>query len=158
MNNYQKLVQSTEHCTEQIRLMIPMEKEKRSAIISDDMASLQQILFSQQAAVMKLENLENQRLVCQRELGLEGLSADEVIAKVPEEVKQQLIVCFEDLREAATELKEFNAKALELAKASVQFWDSLENKKTSTIDKVTYRPNGQKPSEWKRSSSFETKI
>lgn len=149
MATYQDLIRATNKCTDKIREMIPMEKDKRLALISDDTVKLEELLHSQQAVVMQLERLEYNRLSCQKEMGLELYSADELVEQAPEAEKAKLIDCFSNLREAAAELKELNAKAVELAKASSQFWESMESSKGSTAaNKTTYQPNGKTGSGW----------
>ena len=92
------LLQATQACTEQIRRMLPMEQEKRKAIIADDPKLMEKMMCEQQAAIMQLENLEKQRIQRQQEAGFGGMSAEQIAAVAEEPDRERLSACFAELR------------------------------------------------------------
>lgn len=158
MSTLDNFISATAKCAEQIRSMLPMEQEKRQALISDDVPRMEHMMCDQQAAAMKLENLEKARLHLQQEAGLAGLTANEILKKTPSKDCQQLKECFDDLRTAAKELKLYNEKATELAKASLQFWENAETIRTHAASRTTYSTDGTQATGWNDGSSLKIQI
>ncbi len=154
-----EFLQATERCTEQLREMLPLEQEKYQALISDDVNQMEEMIQVQQAAIMKLRNLEAARLDCQEKAGLGQMASDQILESIPAEDKKAFTACFTDLRKAAEELRVCNAKAMEIARVSTVFWQSMDpHAKPATPAKVTYGAKGTAPSKMGNGSLFQTKI
>lgn len=153
-----KFITATTECTKQIRTMLPMEQEKRKALVSDDVPRMEHMMCDQQAAVMKLENLEKERLHLQQEAGFSGLTANEILEKISAADKERLTNCFDELRTAAKELKAYNEKATELAKASLQFWENAETIRTHAASRTTYSTYRAQTNELNNGFSIKIKI
>ena len=121
-----EFLQATERCTEQLREMLPLEQEKYQALISDDTNQMEEMIQVQQAAIMKLKSLEAVRLDCQEKAGLGQMTSDQILESIPAEDKEAFTACFTDLRKAAEELRICNAKAMEIARVSTVFWQSID--------------------------------
>lgn len=154
-----EFLQATERCTEQLREMLPLEQEKYQALISDDTNQMEEMIQVQQAAIMKLKSLEAVRLDCQEKAGLGQMTSDQILESIPAEDKEAFTACFADLRKAAEELRICNAKAMEIARVSTVFWQSMDpHAKPAAPAKVTYGAKGTAPSKMGNGSLFQTKI
>ena len=79
MNELQTFLTATERCVAQCKAMLSFEQEKRQALLSDDLSRLESMIQAQQAAIMKLESLEKQRMEAQENAGYHNLSADAIL-------------------------------------------------------------------------------
>lgn len=139
--------------------MIPQEKDKYQALISDDTKQIEEMVQTQQAAIMKLKSLEAARLQAQELAGFSNHSADEILELVSEEDKPTVTETFTNLRSAAQELRLCNAKAMEIARASAAFHKANSHTaKTAMPAKVTYGAKGSVPGKIGNGSLFQTKI
>lgn len=159
MNNYlQEFILAADKCTEHCRKMAGHEQEKRQALLYGDDKRLETVLQTMQSDLMRLEQLEKRRMECQEKAGFESLSADELLEKVPSvEDREKLKACFDGLRDAAEELRFYNSKAIEIAKANLQFISVVEKRNKTVDSAATYKP-GQSGKSAGGSSSFTIKI
>lgn len=154
-----EFLQATEKCTEQLREMLPLEQEKYQALISDDTNQMEDMIQVQQAAIMKLKSLEAVRLDCQEKAGLGQMTTEQILEFISEADKEAFTACFSDLRKSAEELRICNSKAMEIARASAVFWQSIDpHTKPAAPAKVTYGVKGAAPSKIGNGSLFQTKI
>ena len=155
----EQFIEATNACTGIIQEMIPMEKEKRQALLSEDPERMQEMMQTQQAAMMRLRLAEEKRIQYQKDAGFGHLRAEEILEQAPPEQKESLQACFLDLRRAAEQLQAYNAKAMEIAQANLAFWESTMHKEhLSAPQQVTYSAKkGSAPSTF-GGSSFQTKV
>lgn len=160
MDNYlEEFLLATRRCTEHLQAMIPQEKEKYQALISDDTQQIEEMVQNQQAAIMKLKSLEATRLHAQELAGFANRTADEIVELVSVDDRQAVSETFVQLRRAAKELRLCNAKAMEIARASAAFHQaSSPNVKVPMPAKVTYGAKGTSPGKIGNGSLFQTKI
>ncbi len=150
---------ATKRCTEHLRDMIPQEKEKYQALISDDTQQIEEMVQNQQAAIMKLKSLEAARLHAQEQAGFAERSAEEILELVGDSDKTAVAETFRELRNAAKELRMCNAKAMEIARASAAFHQSNSPKAPTPMPaKVTYGAKGNAPGKIGNGSLFQIKI
>lgn len=158
-NHLQEFLLATQRCTEHLQDMIPQEKEKYQALISDDTQQIEEMVQNQQAAIMKLQSLEAARLQAQELAGFSNRSADEILELVSEEDRPAVSEAFSQLRSTAQELRVCNAKAMEIARASAAFHKATTpNVKAAMPAKVTYGAKGTAPGKIGNGSLFQTKI
>ncbi|MEL7623608.1 MAG: flagellar protein FlgN [Clostridiales bacterium] len=169
MNELASFLTATQRCVNQCKTMLEFEQEKRQALLADDMDRLESMIQSQQAAIMKLESLEKQRLEAQEKAGYNQMTADEILkvmAEGPE--KEELAQQVGELRKTLEEIRYHNDKAMEITRANLQIMNTLatgqEQKKQP---QGVYRPGqgsaggqrqGGSGAQWQSSSSFEKKI
>ena len=155
----EEFLQATDRCTEQLQEMLPLEQEKYQALISDDVLHMEEMVQAQQAAIMKLKNLEAARMDCQQKAGFGHQSADEILESIPQEDRAVFVETFVRLRNSAQELRLCNEKAMEIARASALFWQSLDSGiKPPVADKVTYGSKGNAPAKIGNGALFQIKI
>lgn len=156
MSKINEFILAANQCADQCCAMIEHEKEKRQALLSGDEKRLEQALQTMQADMMRLEQLEKRRLQKQAEAGFEGLAAGEILERLDGN-SPELAEAFDRLKKAAGLLKEYNAKAQEIAKGNVQLIEMLERKR-DPAGMPTYRPGGQSDPDWDKGRAFTKKI
>ncbi len=160
MNELATFLTATQRCVSQCHAMLEFEQEKRQALLADDMERLEAMIQNQQAAIMKLESLEKQRLEAQEKAGYDRMSADEILKVMPEgPEKEEMAQQVGELRKTLEEIRYHNDKSMEITRANLQIMNTLagaqEQKKPQ---QGVYRPGQNSGSRWQGSSSFEKKI
>ncbi|WOC31278.1 MULTISPECIES: flagellar export chaperone FlgN [Caproicibacterium] len=155
---FDEFLAATEACTKQIRAMLPMEQEKRQALISDDVPRMEKMMCEQQAAIMELENLDKERARLQGASGFAGMTATEILEQVSGEQREKFSACLSALRQSADQLRLYNQKATELAKASLQFWEGIGAGRDRAASRTTYGTYKQQASGWNEGSSLKIQI
>lgn len=117
--------EATRRVQQQLSEMIASEKEKRQALLTQDMTRLEAVLPAQQAMVMKLESLEKKRMEAQEAAGFSGLTAAAILEKLSPEERTQLEPLFRETRETATVYSELNRAALEIANTELRLMDQI---------------------------------
>lgn len=161
MSDFLSFLTANERCVAQCKTMLAFEQEKRQALLSDDLAKLESMIQAQQAAIMKLESLEKQRMEAQEKAGYQYLRADEILALLDEGPdRDALAMQVGELKQTLGDIRYQNEKAMEIARANLQIVNSLTAGREKTEPLGVY----QRPKHsgaWQQgppSSSFETKI
>ena len=148
----------TQKTVEQICDMIEIEREKRQALLNQNMEALDGVLQRQQAMLMQTENLERKRIALQAAAGFEGLTASEVLEKLPESAeKVELKLIFAQLKDKSELLKELNQTALDIANNNLNIYERVTHDVQEKA-RGTYRPDGRKGTGKASGASFEEKI
>ena len=121
------------------------------------------MIQAQQAAIMRLESLEKQRMEAQENAGYHRLSAEEIIALLDDGPdRDALSKQMGDLKDTLEEIRYHNDRAMEIARANLQIINSLatgSDKKQGGHG--VYKPKPT-PGSWQATtpnpSSFEKKI
>ena len=80
------------------------------------------VLQSQQATMMKLENIEKRRLEAQEKAGFGEMSADDVIAKIEDvEQKNSFSATVNELRTIVEEIQRLNKISIDIARMLFSF-------------------------------------
>jgi flagellar biosynthesis/type III secretory pathway chaperone len=158
-NGLGEMLTVNQRCIAQCQTMLEFEQEKRQALLSDDLDRLESMIQAQQAAIMKLESLEKQRLEAQEKAGYHNLTADgilELLEDGPE--KAALSRQVEELRQTLDDVRYQNNRALEIARANLQIVNTLATgQEQKTGQQGVYR-KGQTASNWQGGSSFDKKM
>lgn len=145
----QEYIDTVSRCLEQCKEMLQLESEKRRALIKNAAQEIETVVKKQQAALMKLETLEHQRIKAQVALGYdETATAAQVLGDMPEgQQKETLSALIAKLKECAVDLKEQNKDSLELARLDLQLVESLRiDGSTSAAQSGVYsRSQASKP-------------
>jgi hypothetical protein len=136
--------------------MLDFEAEKRKALLESDINNLGVVLQSQQATMMKLENIEKKRLSAQEQAGFGEMTADEILSKITDEnEKNQVTVIVNELRGIVEEIQRLNKISIDIAKSNLKIANTiLQQQQTDNAGVYTSRGENAK---WS-SSSFEEKV
>ncbi len=148
----------TDKSIEHVLLMIELEKEKRQALLNQDMALLEGVLQRQQAMIMKSENLERARLEAQEKAGFHGLTGREVIDSMGDDSSRaEFEAKFKKLRDSAKELQDLNKIGLEIANMNLKVFEAITGS-AAISQQSTPGTYGRRGSKKGGSTSFEEKI
>lgn len=154
--NIKKYKAVLEECLVECRKMLDFEAEKRKALLESDINNLGVVLQSQQATMMKLENIEKKRLSAQGQAGFGEMTADEILSKITDEnEKNQVTVIVNELRGIVEEIQRLNKISIDIAKSNLKIANTiLQQQQTDNAGVYTSRGENAK---WS-SSSFEEKV
>lgn len=155
-DNIKKYKAVLEDCLVECRKMLDFETEKRRALLDSDMNNLSAVLQSQQATMMKLENLEKKRIAAQEKAGFSDMKAEEIIEKITDEKeKQSFTSTVNELRTLVEEIQRLNKISIDIAKSNLKIANTILQQQSSDEAGV-YTSTGSN-AKWS-SSSFEEKI
>ena len=155
-DNIKKYKAVLEDCLVECRKMLDFETEKRRALLDSDMNNLSTVLQSQQATMMKLENLEKKRISAQEKAGFSDMKAEEIIEKITDEKeKQSFTSTVNELRTLVEEIQRLNKISIDIAKSNLKIANTILQQQSSDEAGV-YTSTGSN-AKWS-SSSFEEKI
>lgn len=155
-DNIKKYKTVLEDCLVECRKMLDFETEKRRALLDSDMNNLSAVLQSQQATMMKLENLEKKRIAAQEKAGFSDMKAEEIIEKITDEKeKQSFTSTVNELRTLVEEIQRLNKISIDIAKSNLKIANTILQQQSSDEAGV-YTSTGSN-AKWS-SSSFEEKI
>ena len=155
-DNIKKYKAVLEDCLVECRKMLDFETEKRRALLDSDMNNLSAVLQSQQATMMKLENLEKKRIAAQEKAGFSDMKAEEIIEKITDEKeKQSFTSTVNELRTLVEEIQKLNKISIDIAKSNLKIANTILQQQPNETTGV-YTSTGSN-AKWS-SSSFEEKI
>ena len=155
-DNIKKYKAVLEECLVECKKMLDFETEKRRALLDSDMNNLSAVLQSQQATMMKLENLEKKRISAQEKAGFSDMKAEEIIEKITDEKeKQSFTSTVNELRTLVEEIQRLNKISIDIAKSNLKIANTILQQQSSDEAGV-YTSTGSN-AKWS-SSSFEEKI
>ena len=155
-DNVKKYKAVLEDCLVECKKMLDFETEKRRALLDSDMNNLSAVLQSQQATMMKLENLEKKRIAAQEKAGFSDMKAEEIIEKITDEKeKQSFTSTVNELRTLVEEIQRLNKISIDIAKSNLKIANTILQQQSSDEAGV-YTSTGSN-AKWS-SSSFEEKI
>lgn len=145
-----------EECLVECKKMLDFESDKRKALLESDINNLSVVLQSQQATMMKLENIEKRRIEAQEKAGFGEMKADEIIDKIEDaEQKNSFTVMVNELRAIVEEIQRLNKISIDIAKSNLKIANTILQQQQSENAGV-YTSRGENAN-W-ASSSFEEKI
>ena len=145
-----------EECLVECKKMLDFEAQKRKALLESDANSLTVILQSQQATMMRLENVEKKRSAAQEKAGFGEMKADEIIEKIEDaEDKAAFSVTVNELRGIVEEIQRLNKISIDIAKSNLKIANTILQQQQSDNAGV-YTSSGESAN-WS-SSSFEEKV
>ena len=159
MSEFQTFLAATGRCVAQAKSMLEFEQDKRQALLSDDYERLEGMIQAQQAAVMKLESLEKQRMQAQEKAGYHRLNADEILALLDEGPEREaLMEQIAELKRTLEDIRLQNEKAMEIARANLQMYNTLTMGKEQPARQAVYRPKQNYGANYQSGASFQKKI
>lgn len=145
-----------EDCLVECKKMLDFEAEKRKALLESDANSLTVILQSQQATMMRLENIEKKRVAAQEKAGFGEMKADEILEKIEDtKEKNSFASTINELRGIVEEIQRLNKISIDIAKSNLKIANTILQQQQSDNAGV-YTSRGESAA-W-ASSSFEEKV
>lgn len=131
------------------------EEEKQADLKSNQLKRIEQALSRQQAALMAMSNLEKRRDALQAEAGFgQGDDFQEIASRLDGGERERFQQAVDRLRSAIVELRERNAKSMELAQDRLDVLSSV----LPEAGRETYSPYTKKGPEHGKPTLFNSKI
>lgn len=155
-DNVKKYKAVLEECLVECKKMLDFETEKRRALLDSDINNLGVVLQSQQATMMKLENLEKKRISAQEKAGFSEMKAEEIIERITDGTeKKSFTATVNELRAIVEEIQRLNKISIDIAKSNLKIANTILQQQPAD-DTGVYTSDGSN-AKWS-SSSFEEKI
>lgn len=121
MENFEEFYDFMLEYTEFLEETAEKEKDKLSALLSDDLKRIEHCLNEHQSTIKKTELFEKDREKIQKRLGIEGLTFKEIIEKCldPEE-KELLSKLYVRFKTAIDSVKHANKTSLQVAQMNLK--------------------------------------
>lgn len=137
------------------------EKDKREALLHNDLKRIESVLQQQQASVMKLKNFERRRMALQSEMGFADMTAEEMLkalgSKNSEEIRQ-LGSILKELKDTVVQIKDLNRISIEFANKNLKFIELMMQSENCDGDGGVYRPGAHGSKEARYGHSLEKMI
>ena len=133
---------------------VEREKEKYAALVSYDPKRTDKMVAEQQAANMRLVQLEERREEAQRQAGWEGLTFRQILERTDGAEKDTLTGLFERFENAVNEIRFYNSRSLSFANDGLRILGAAGvGQQTGTYDAAGRQRDGVKGA-----SLFETEV
>ena len=99
MDHYTDFISLIHDFIDLFRSLTTVEQQKLDAAVANDISILEDCMKKEQAFVLRLRGLEQQRDTLQRKLKMKDLKFREILSRVPDEVKEELTPLFQELSE-----------------------------------------------------------
>lgn len=119
------------------------EKEKLSALLSDNLKRIEACLNEHQSIVKRTEQYEKERMALQRQLGLDNKTFKEIIDDCTGEEKEQLLTLHHRLKIAVDSVKYSNKTSLQVAETNLKIMENIT--KGAVTDAKCYNTKGVAP-------------
>ena len=135
------------------------EREKRCALLSNDMSRLEAMLKVQQAEAMKFRSLESKRAKLQSTLGLPDAKATELLAAISDvDVRKCIDELFGEIAEIAEQIREQNRQSLELAESNLKILDMIRRGGEAETQSTYYGSENGRRKGYSAGDTFEETI
>ena len=133
---------------------VEREKEKYAALVSYDPKRTDKVVAEQQAANMRLAQLEERREEARRQAGWEGLTFRQILERTDGAEKDTLTGLFERFENAVNEIRFYNSRSLSFANDGLRILGAAGvGQQTGTYDAAGRQRDGVKGA-----SLFETEV
>ena len=133
---------------------VEREKEKYAALVSYDPKRTDKVVAEQQAANMRLAQLEERREEAKRQAGWEGLTFRQILERTDGAEKDTLTGLFERFENAVNEIRFYNSRSLSFANDGLRILGAAGvGQQTGTYDAAGRQRDGVKGA-----SLFETEV
>lgn len=132
--------------------MAKQEDVKYGALVSNDLPRMEKSIADQQAMLMKLENLERQRISLQEEIGWADKAFREILGELPEDEQDPYTKLFDRISRLLEHIKFGNEKAMSYAKMNLHINELMSRQGEAGAERQG--SDGEEPS----GPQFETKI
>ena len=135
------------------------EREKRLALLDNNIGRLEAVLQVQQAEAMKIRGFEQKRMALQSKLGLPDVRAKELLAAIDDsETRTCIDGLFTEIAELANNIHEQNGQSLELAKNNQKVIDKIMGVVEAEAQSKLYGPDNGHRKVYSAGNTFEETI
>ena len=106
--------------SDHVASMIDLEHEKRQALLSHHLETIERLVQRQQAMIMKLEGLEKKRTAAQQNAGLGNFSSSKILSEVDLDSRAFLQPIFQNLNHSIDTLQQLNQVSADIASTELR--------------------------------------
>lgn len=139
---------------QELEQMAGQEREKYAALVSYDHQRIDRAVSAQQAANMRLAQLENQRQQEQRLAGLEGLTFQQILDRLEGAQRDRFSQLFTRFGRAVEEIRYYNGWALSFANEGLRILGGV----APGAQPGTYDAAGKRPGQGGASPLFDAEV
>ena len=144
---------------DELLLSLENEREKRQALLDNDLVRLEAMLQVQQAATMKLRGFETRRIALQSKLGLPDVRAKELLSEISDyDAQRSIDGLFTEIADIAGEIREQNKQAIELAKTSLKILALVMQDEVTDAQSSLYGPENGRRNAYSTGNTLEETI
>ncbi len=134
------------------------EKEKLSALLSNDVKHIEKVMNEYQFIITKIENYEKKRTALFESENLGNMTFREVINEFSGEENKNLRIIHAEISSLVENIKQFNKKSLEIANLNLNIMTELNLEGKNVSDAECYNRNGIRNSGIKNNSLLSKTI
>lgn len=135
------------------------EREKRQALLDNEIGRIEAMLQVQQASAMKLRGFEAKRIALQAKLGLPDVRAKELLTAIGDQDAQKSIdALFTEIADIAGEVREQNRQSLELANTNLKILDLILQGGSADEHNSFYGPENSRRNAYSAGNTLEETI
>ena len=113
MENYVNFISLIKELIELFDALIAVEQKKLDSVVNNNISVVEECMKKEQAFVLRLRGLEQQRESIQTAMGMQGMAFREILTKVPQEILDELAPLFQELSEKVRAFQSVNDNAKE---------------------------------------------
>lgn len=110
-----------------------IEQVKLNAVAGKHIGTVEDCVTQQQALLLKLRGLEQARERAQKKAGYDGLQFRQILEKVPDAEREELLGLFDGLSREIQMFREVNENSNEILRTNIHSIDKALRKKTGNI-------------------------
>lgn len=111
MENYVNFISLIKELIELFDALIAVEQKKLDSVVNNNISVVEECMKKEQAFVLRLRGLEQQRESIQTAMGMQGMAFREILTKVPQEILDELAPLFQELSEKVRAFQSVNDNA-----------------------------------------------
>lgn len=131
------------------RQLIKIEETKLNAAAGKHVAMLEECVTQEQALLLRLRGLEQNREKAQAKAGYGGLLFREILEKVPDSEREELYGLFDELSREVQMFREISEDSNQILQTNIHMIQKALNKKTGGV----YNENGKSETELRHVTS-----
>lgn len=131
------------------------EKDKLSALLSDDLTKIEQVITSEQTLEKQINGYEKNRLALLEKMGCPQKTFREVLLTLPDGEQAEMNKVFARMQKATDTIKYYNEKSLEYVKGNLKKFHLMEQ---SAGSEAGYSPENCHPDGWDDKNLFTKKV
>ena len=111
MENYVNFISLIKELIELFDALIAVEQKKLDSVVNNNISVVEECMKKEQAFVLRLRGLEQQRESIQTAMGMQGMAFREILTKVPQEILDELAPLFQEHSEKVRAFQSVNDNA-----------------------------------------------
>lgn len=127
MDHYTSFISLIKEFLDLFQSFTVVEQQKLDAAVANDLSLLEDCMKKEQAFVLRLKGLEQQRDTLQAKMDMKDLSFREILSEVPPETERELSPLFQELSEKVRTFQSIHASAQDAIRVNLHKIQSILN-------------------------------